>query len=559
MQVIYTKKHLIADDQLIENKENKQNKLQEINNYLLEDILLINPEINSLELVSHSKEIIYGILQLSSNVTYSGRKKFLPILDKYNLEMFSSSKKLLTQDIYVGVKIKEINKNKIISELVNYVGLVGDLEVEKQVILQMAQSNWKNFKLKNLKEILDTDLSFDSRIDLTHLDIFSIDPINCLDIDDALNIEILENKINIGIHIADVSSYILENSDLDKELLNRSETIYLDDFQRNMLDNLIVEQCSLFENKLRRAFSILLEIDLITNKITNITFAKSIIQVKNNFSYEDNNKYSEQVIIVSNIINDIKKYYNTKINNTHDGIAIFMILANNLVAEYLYDNINTKALLRKTDNYFDNLNLELDLPDRVLNKMKIYNFDKAEYCLANENSLHHHLGSIRYTHFTSPIRRYADIIVHRQLYNILSNQELNNISYKTIYNLNKIHDKYKKCNFLMQEIIKINNIKEKYGNVFDISGYIINYEEESNCFDIYIEELDLLTRTKLYPDKFELINKSFIKNKIILSYNDNSIFYEIYTKVRLRISITFNNIQKIHSSIIEPDFNLLFN
>lgn len=548
-EVIYYNNTLLYDDKIVKLDEKEILELKEKN--------IINGDIifEDFILKQHYSFTIYGILQLSSNVVYDGKKKFISILDKFHLDIFSSSKKNINQDYYVGVKIKEVKKNKIIAELLNYVGQVGNLEVEKQVIINTAQSMWKN-KYK-LKEIIDLT---PVRIDLTQLDIFSIDPIGCLDIDDAMSIEILDNSINISIHIADVSSFILHNSDLDIELSNRCESIYLDNFQKNMLDDNLVEHCSLFQNKLKRAFSILLEIDLINNTIKNITFTKSNIIVKNNFHYEEDNIYTRNTILVSNVINNIKKYMNKEIIDTHDGIAIFMILANNLVAEYLYNNINNKALVRKTTNYFNLKDIEkLDLPIDVINKAKIYYYDKAEYCFADENTLHHNLGSIKYTHFTSPIRRYADILVHRQLYNTINNVEQNKISYKTIFNLNKCHSKYKKCELLMQEIIKIDNIRNNYGDIFTIDGYIVNYDEENNI-NIYIQELNLIVNNKLYPDKFDnIISKKIIDKEIILSYNDNTISYKLYDKVTVKISITFNNIKKINSCIINPDFNLLFN
>lgn len=73
---------------------------------------------------------------------------------------------------------------------------------------------------------LQQDLA--ERVDLRHIDICSVDPPGCTDIDDALHCRILPNgNYEVGVHIADVSHFIRPGNALDKEAANRATTVYL--------------------------------------------------------------------------------------------------------------------------------------------------------------------------------------------------------------------------------------------------------------------------------------------------------------------------------------------
>ena len=169
-----------------------------------------------------------------------------------------------------------------------------------------------------------------SRLDLTHLDVYSIDPFGCRDIDDALS---FDNNI-IGIHIADVSSYIEEGGLLDNELSNRVETFY--DIQKTIHmipEELSIHHMSLIEQSIKRAFSVLIYIN--NNQIVNVEFKKTLIIVKKNMKYEDDITCIQELYDIGKHLKETIKYA-FPINeeyDTHQMVAVYMIIANKLVGE----------------------------------------------------------------------------------------------------------------------------------------------------------------------------------------------------------------------------------
>lgn len=124
-------------------------------------------------------------------------------------------------------------------------------------------------------------------MDLRHIDVVSIDPPGCKDIDDALHCVPLGNgNLEIGVHIADVSYYVRPDSALDIEARNRCTTVYLVDRRTDMLPKLLTENlCSLRADVDRLAFSVIWEVDGDAN-IIRTKYCKSIIRSRNAFTYQ---------------------------------------------------------------------------------------------------------------------------------------------------------------------------------------------------------------------------------------------------------------------------------
>jgi exoribonuclease R len=108
-----------------------------------------------------------------------------------------------------------------------------------------------------------------SRLDLRDKRIFSIDPSSAKDIDDALSIDKISDRIyEIGVHIADVSFFVQQGSDLDKEALKRGTSTYFVQKVFPMLPKLLSNQlCSLNPNVDRLTYSIFFRMDLKTGKL----------------------------------------------------------------------------------------------------------------------------------------------------------------------------------------------------------------------------------------------------------------------------------------------------
>jgi DIS3-like exonuclease 1 len=115
----------------------------------------------------------------------------------------------------------------------------------------------------------------------------SIDPIGCEDIDDALSVKKLPNgRIEVGVHIADVSAFVAHESHLDKEARERSTTIYLIDRRLDMLPALLAaDLCSLHQGEDRYAVSAIWEFDKHDNVVSS-WFGRTLIKSKYALHYD---------------------------------------------------------------------------------------------------------------------------------------------------------------------------------------------------------------------------------------------------------------------------------
>ncbi|KAG0420041.1 Exosome complex exonuclease RRP44 [Dictyocoela roeselum] len=334
---------------------------------------------------------------------------------------------------------------------------LGDVEI----FLKSNNLPVKDNPLKPSKNVIDDifdnknihfEVNSDQRIDLRDKNVFSIDPPGCTDVDDALHVEKTEDGYEVGVHIADVGNYIEPGSKLDKIALQRGTTTYLVDRRIEMLPKILSSNlCSLVENVQRLAFSIIFRFNK-SFEITGFVIAKTIIKNRKNFTYEEALKTNDPnfkpgIKILTDIARKLRKdrmgrgaleiscdelrfeyesgIYDDKGDvllkmqikkslETNRLIEEFMVLANVTVAKFLYKNIPEISLLRKhprCDIFNPNTKNEL------FNKRMIArNMFPASYCSGTDDDFFHFgLATDFYTHFTSPIRRYADLVVHRLL------------------------------------------------------------------------------------------------------------------------------------------------
>ncbi|KAM0688567.1 exosome catalytic subunit dis3 [Conglomerata obtusa] len=144
-------------------------------------------------------------------------------------------------------------------------------------------------ELDDLYDCYEKVLQYESMIrqDFRDETVISIDPPGCTDIDDALHCKIIGDKIEVGVHIADVSFFIQPKTILDKEAQNRGTTVYLTDRRLDMIPTyLSSDLCSLIEEKDRLSFSVIFIFDKDFN-ITEKRFHKSVIKSKKSFTYEE--------------------------------------------------------------------------------------------------------------------------------------------------------------------------------------------------------------------------------------------------------------------------------
>ncbi|KAF9396058.1 DIS3 mitotic control [Podila verticillata] len=337
------------------------------------------------------------------------------------------------------------------------------------------------------------------RRDLRKHVVFSIDPPNCQDIDDAISIrEIGNGQIEFGVHIADVSYFVKENSLTDLEARARGTTVYLSDRRFDMLPKVLSEQiCSLRHHVDRYAMSVMWTLDSEAN-VLSTWFGRSIIRSACEMEYEQaqgllNGKevvpgvdaklcktLKPAVVLLAQTMRKVRarrmasgglelessevkfkfKEEDGGISDilpkqpleVHQIIEEAMVMANSYVAKRIYDGFRESAMLRHhpppIESHFkmllraaesrgftidtsSNLALATSLRDcankssndiefvKLLKTMATMAMSEASYISSGSKPVneyaHYGLALEFYAHFTSPIRRYADLVVHRQL------------------------------------------------------------------------------------------------------------------------------------------------
>ncbi|CAD5230545.1 unnamed protein product [Bursaphelenchus okinawaensis] len=382
--------------------------------------------------------------------------------------------------------------------LVRVIGQVGDKDVENEVILLEHDVRFREFTEEERSELPPAEWKPASpleayRRDLTYLDVCSVDPVGCTDIDDALHFrEISKGRYEVGVHIADVSHFVRAGCPLDLEASRRCTTVYLCGRRIDMLpERLSSFLCSLREHELRYAFSVIWELDE-KAEIQNVQFTKSLIKSRRAFTYEqaqnlvdlkeDNSVLAKSLrglMKLSKIMRERRRQrgsltlasmeirfdFDEKTGNpvgvsakksldTMSMVEEFMLLANVSVAERILSEYPGAAMLRrhpvpnqeaflplieaakemgfeiKTDNNIllaESLDRAVDpnnpKANQMLRMMATRCMTQALYFPAGtvptDHYRHYGLAIPIYTHFTSPIRRYADVVVHRQLATLL--------------------------------------------------------------------------------------------------------------------------------------------
>jgi exosome complex exonuclease DIS3/RRP44 len=506
-----------------------------------------------------------GILHTSSAISYTTnkagviKKEFTPFLHIPYKILVKTKKNITCPDLYTVVKFESIDTKTNVATCVvhEYLDEIGNMDI-KLLLKSLSTCHWSRGKDKTCCEITGTDLTPHRQI-FSDVEIYSIDPMGCEDIDDALHCKKTEIGWEIGIHIADVSSYIIEGSQLDAEFAKRSETFYSDHPilpNQNMIPDLLsLHHMSLKVGKQSRAFSVIVNYDMDFN-IIGVNFVKSLIVVKQNLSYE-NAQHSIDTnsnLVLKNMYDFGRRLY-TGLNeyDTHEMVAVFMILTNRLVAEYLVNYDSESVILRTQgcNNRSRICTMNLKLQEKHFNSL----YERAMYKSGSESSEHTTLGLKYYTHFTSPIRRYVDIMVHRELYRAIQGEKLDLPNKFIIDNINFYSKMYKK---LQRHTKLLHTIESLAPADTDFDANIISLNSDRNGLRVYIEQLDLELDIKLINKKISQImeNISDDENELLIVNTQNAIGLSLtlFQKLKVRLSkqIQYNLFSPVNITVIDP-------
>jgi ribonuclease R len=193
---------------------------------------------------------------------------------------------------------------------------------DSDIIALVREFNLKHtFSEECLKEAEEVEVEvseeeLNNRIDFRDANVITIDPYDAKDFDDALSIGKLDNdNYKIGIHIADVSHYVLMGSELDKEAYDRGNSVYFVGKVVPMLPEKLSNQiCSLVPNEDRLTYSVIIEITP-RGKIVDYNIAKTVINSKRRFTYEEvqqiietgEGDFAEQILLLDKIAKIFRK------------------------------------------------------------------------------------------------------------------------------------------------------------------------------------------------------------------------------------------------------------
>ncbi len=324
----------------------------------------------------------------------------------------------------------------------------------------------------------------------------------------------------VGVHIADVSHYLQAGSELDKEAYDRATSVYLVDRVVPMLpERLSNYLCSLRPNEEKLCFSVIFEMDK-DAKVVNFDIDKTIIESDRRFSYEEaqqiietgEGQFAEEVTILNEMAKTLRKnrFSTGAFNFEHNEVKFilgenavptgvyfkvskeannlieeFMLLANRKVAEYIgkmskefvyrvhaepnmdklenfsgfisrfgysIDTSNSIALSKSMNDIVHNI---VGKPEQnIIENLAVRAMSKAVY--TTKNIGHYGLAFDYYTHFTSPIRRYPDVMVHRLLYDYIK---------KNPVDTSNLEARCKYCSFQEQQAVLAERSSIKYKQV----------------------------------------------------------------------------------------------
>ena len=542
------------------------------------------------------KKLVGTIIKKDNEITISfDNPKYqafhitIPNISKYDID----SKVLVETDGKTG-KIIEVLGYKD-SPGMDILSIVKEMEI---------RDTFPNEVLDELQSIpleITEDDNISNRRDLREDIIFTIDGEDAKDFDDAVGIKKLENgNYELTVSIADVSHYVKEGSELDKEAKLRGCSVYLTDRVIPMLPKkLSNEICSLKEGVNRLTITTKMIFDTNGN-LKDYDIFESVICSKKRMKYHEVNDVLNGNVVegyepfikdlktmqeLSHILRDKRKEIGglsfetneIKIIVDETGKAIdvkedvrgeaekliedFMIANNEVVATYVsymgipfiyrihdlpdIDKLRLSKTIIQTMGYklrSKNGKISNKAIQEFLNEVKdteeydiiadilLRSMKKAVYSIYNEG--HYALASKNYSHFTSPIRRYPDLVDHRVVKKIMKNEidydklnELSNILHDTALLSSKCEQKAEECEHEVDKMKSAEYLEDKQG--YEFEGKIFSIDERG----MYVK-LKNQIEGFVSPKDFAF---GYDYDNLYYRNTENDQIYKLGTKVKVKV------------------------
>lgn len=439
-----------------------------------------------IDIIKRNKQGFAGVLEFDNGSYYLNpddpKMPFDILIPKKDLKHAKEGQK-----VYATISLWEERQRLPSGRIEQVLGSPGDNDVEmKAIALEKGFDESFPKDVEREAAALKKPISEEEikkRRDMRGTTTFTIDPYDAKDFDDALSYkELPDGKLEIGVHIADVSHYVQKGTALDDEAYRRATSVYLVDRTIPMLPEVISNDlCSLNPHTDKLAFSVVMKMDK-EGKVFDTWFGRTVIYSDRRFTYEEaqnriessEGDFADEIVTMNNIAKKLtkKRFASGALSlespevkfsldekghpvgvlvkerkDSNKMIEEFMLLANQLVAKFTaktksgQDRISIfrihgspeKDRVKRLVEFLDLLGYKLEtekgeIPPKTLNKIVagvepgllnnvqtaiIRSMQKAIY--TTKNIGHYGLAFEYYTHFTSPIRRYPDLMIHRIL------------------------------------------------------------------------------------------------------------------------------------------------
>jgi exoribonuclease R len=485
----------IFSDGYIDNQYKVITNNRAVNNDLVYYVFNEDKTVDIVGIKKRSNEYHVGILELNNPKLYGKNKKGVKLFKvstlSYETDFLVSFKKYYNyhHNLYVAITFKEWNTNqkKPRGQISIIIGSLKDDEAEDMALLYKNGLYFRNHKDIEYKTVpKDQQAEYD--------DVIVIDPAGSLDLDDGFSVD----DENIYVHISNPCYYIGNN--YDKELRLRISSIYGYKTYHMLPEIISCQIASLNKNGVKAVITVIFD-----HQFNFKSLKQTFIKVRHQISYEEaqyiyDNKETDEITKALKVINSC--YVVNAANDVHDVhdvheiIANLMVKTNSTIAKYLFDHdIHFYRYHEKS---------QLLVPKHIKTK-----YEKGAYYSNDSTKTSHHGLDIKYyTHFTSPLRRFADLLVHDAIINGKQ------ICYQDIDAINRYTRKLKKYYRDRDIIIFYRKIRE--GGLYqNIKGYITS-KKDNGIITIYFPYYDIEIK---YPEFSHLdLFQAYWFNVIIIDH-----------------------------------------
>jgi exoribonuclease R len=500
------------------------------------DMFITNKN-HTIELISSTvrSSIIPGVVTLKGNKTYGRHTngKFLykcipddpkipSFLVPYEMKHMGFSK--VFTNLYVTIAFAEWSQKHPVGVIHQLIGEVDELVnfYEYQLYCKKLNASLQKFTkstLKSFKQHLElTDYiceQYPNIEDRTDWKVFSIDPEESVDFDDAFSIRQITNAngesiTQLSIYISNVTLWI-DALQLWQDFTNRVSTIYLPDKKRTMLPAILSDNlCSLQTKCSRFAFTMDIFISDATNEIYEVNYLNTKVKLYKNYVYEEphllqDKEYHMLKHYVKNVLSP-KYHYMDSVSDSHDVVQYLMIFMNYYCAKELLSQKNGifRSVVVKPSTNTSSLD---NLPEEVSKFLKMIQSFSGKYIdirTTDEPIRHDMMNMDAYIHITSPIRRLVDLL---NMIQIQQNMGLVELSTEAVLFLNTWRKEIDLINTQTRSIKKVQTdcnllhlcsttpeLLDKIHEGYAFSKKSRIQEQDLDEYSVYLPELKLTTR-----------------------------------------------------------------